>query len=39
MANLITVALYRKKRYDSDWLGTLVMLLGVLLVLGWIFAA
>ena len=34
MANLITVAVYRKKLYGSDWLGTLVMLLGVLLVLG-----
>ena len=34
MANLITVAFYRKKLYGSDWLGTLVMLLGVLLVLG-----
>lgn len=33
MANLITVAVYRKKLYASDWLGTLVMLLGVLLVL------
>ncbi len=34
MANLITVAVYRKKLYGSDWLGTLVMLAGVLLVLG-----
>lgn len=34
MANLITVAFYRKRLYGSDWLGTLVMLLGVLLVLG-----
>ena len=34
MVNLVTVILYRKKLYLSDWLGTLVMLLGVLLVLG-----
>ena len=34
MANLVTVAVYRKKLYGSDWLGTAVMLLGVLLVLG-----
>ena len=34
MVNLVTVILYRKKLYASDWLGTLVMLLGVLLVLG-----
>ncbi len=34
MVNFITVAVYRKKLYASDWLGSLVMLLGVLLVLG-----
>ena len=34
MANFITVAVYHKKLYLSDWLGSLVMLLGVLLVLG-----
>ena len=34
MVNIATVLLYRKKLYASDWLGTLVMLLGVLLVLG-----
>ena len=34
MVNLATVILYRKKLYLSDWIGTLVMLLGVLLVLG-----
>ena len=34
MVNLATVILYRKKLYLSDWLGTAVMLGGVLLVLG-----
>ncbi|MBQ7144879.1 MAG: DMT family transporter [Oscillospiraceae bacterium] len=34
MANLATVILYRKRLYLSDWLGTAVMLAGVLLVLG-----
>ena len=34
MVNLATVILYRKKLYLSDWIGTLVMLGGVLLVLG-----
>lgn len=38
MVNLVTVALYHKKLYLSDWLGTLVMLFGVLLVLGVDFA-
>ena len=33
MANLITVAVFRKKLYATDWLGTLIMLAGVLLVL------
>ena len=34
MVDLVTVALYHKKLYATDWLGTGVMLLGVLLVLG-----
>ena len=34
MVNLATVIIYRKKLYLSDWIGTLVMLFGVLLVLG-----
>ena len=34
MVNLATVILYRKKLYLSDWLGTGIMLAGVLLVLG-----
>ena len=34
MVNLVTVALYHKRLYLSDWIGTLVMLFGVLLVLG-----
>lgn len=34
MANLITVFLYKKRLYPSDWLGTAVMLAGVLMVLG-----
>ena len=34
MVNLATVILYRKKLYFSDWLGTAIMLGGVLLVLG-----
>ena len=34
MVNLVTVILYHKKLYLSDWIGTLVMLFGVLLVLG-----
>lgn len=33
MANLITVAVFHKRLYATDWLGTLVMLVGVLLVL------
>ncbi len=33
MVNLASVLLYRKKLWLSDWLGTAVMLLGVLLVL------
>ena len=34
MVNLVTVAVYRKRLYLSDWIGTGIMLLGVLLVLG-----
>ena len=34
MVNLATVIFYKKKLYVSDWIGTLVMLLGVLMVLG-----
>lgn len=34
MVNLVSVVLYKKKLYASDWLGTAVMLFGVLLVLG-----
>lgn len=34
MVNLATVILYHKKLYISDWLGTGIMLGGVLLVLG-----
>ena len=39
MVNLATVILYRKRLYLSDWIGTLVMLFGVLLVLGVEFGA
>ena len=38
MVNLATVILYHKRLYISDWIGTAVMLLGVLLVLGVDFA-
>ncbi len=34
MVNLATVILYHKRLYVSDWLGTVIMLGGVLLVLG-----
>ena len=34
MVNLATVIVYKKKLYASDWLGTAIMLAGVLLVLG-----
>lgn len=34
MVNLATVIIYRKKLFASDWLGTLIMIGGVLLVLG-----
>ena len=34
MVNFVTVLLYRRKLYLSDWIGTAVMLAGVLLVLG-----
>ncbi|MBQ1631327.1 MAG: DMT family transporter, partial [Clostridia bacterium] len=34
MVNLLTVAILRKRLYATDWIGTLLMLAGVLLVLG-----
>ena len=34
MVNLATVIIYHKKLYLSDWIGTFVMLAGVLIVLG-----
>ena len=34
MVNLVTVLVMRKKLYATDWIGTFVMLGGVLLVLG-----
>ncbi|MBQ9458682.1 MAG: DMT family transporter [Oscillospiraceae bacterium] len=34
MVNLATVIVYKKKLYASDWLGSAIMLAGVLLVLG-----
>lgn len=34
MVNLATVILYHKRLYVSDWIGTGIMLVGVLLVLG-----
>lgn len=34
MVNIASVFIYKKKLYLSDWLGSLVMLLGVLMVLG-----
>lgn len=34
MVNLLTVAIYRKRLYATDWIGSIVMLFGVLLVLG-----
>ena len=34
MVNLATVMIYRKRLYLSDWIGTAIMLVGVLLVLG-----
>ncbi len=39
MVNFVTVILYHKRLYLSDWIGTLVMLFGVLLVLGVEFGA
>ena len=32
MVNIATVVIYKKRLYISDWIGTLVMLVGVLLV-------
>lgn len=34
MVNLATVIIYKKRLYASDWLGTGIMLIGVLMVLG-----
>ncbi len=34
MVNILTVAIYRKKLYGSDWIGSIIMLAGVILVLG-----
>ena len=34
MVNLVTVALYHRRLYASDWAGTFIVLAGVLLVLG-----
>lgn len=34
MVNLLTVAIYRKRLYATDWIGSILMLAGVLLVLG-----
>ncbi len=39
MVNLLTVAIYRKRLYATDWIGSLLMLFGVLLVLGLDFRA
>ncbi len=39
MVNLLSVAIYRKKLYLSDWIGSILMLFGVLLVLGLDFSA
>ena len=34
MANLVTVIVYKKKLYLSDWVGTALMLIGVFMVMG-----
>ncbi|MBR2644083.1 MAG: DMT family transporter [Clostridia bacterium] len=39
MVNLISVAIYRKRLYATDWIGSILMLIGVLLVLGLDFSA
>lgn len=39
MVNLLTVAIYRKRLYATDWIGSVLMLIGVLLVLGIDFSA
>lgn len=39
MVNLLTVAIYRKRLYVTDWIGSILMLFGVLLVLGLDFSA
>lgn len=39
MVNLLTVAIYHKRLYATDWIGSILMLFGVLLVLGLDFSA
>lgn len=39
MVNLLTVAIFRKRLYATDWIGSVLMLIGVLLVLGLDFSA
>ena len=39
MVNLLTVAIYHKRLYATDWIGSILMLFGVLLVLGLDFKA
>ena len=39
MVNLLTVAIYHKRLYATDWIGSVLMLFGVLLVLGLDFSA
>ncbi len=39
MVNLLTVAIFHKRLYATDWIGSVLMLAGVLLVLGLDFSA
>ena len=39
MVNLLSVAVFRKRLYATDWIGSVLMLIGVLLVLGLDFSA
>ena len=39
MVNLLTVAIFHKRLYATDWIGSVLMLIGVLLVLGLDFRA
>ena len=39
MVNLLTVAIFHKRLYATDWIGSILMLFGVLLVLGLDFSA